>query len=77
MLHAVLDERELTLGEIAELHIGQVPPLKATPRSNVKVVCNDQTMFWCELGQTEGVYTLRIREFPDEEQELIDAITSE
>ena len=75
-LHAVLDERELTLGEIAGLRIGQVLPLKATPRSNVRVVCNDQTMFWCELGQAEGVYTLRIKEFPDQERELLDAITS-
>ena len=77
MLHAVLDERELTLGEIAELRVGQVLPLKATPRSSVKVVCNDQTLFWCELGQTEGIYTLRIKDFPDEEQELINAITAQ
>ncbi len=76
-LQAVLDERELTLGEISELRVGQVLPLKATPRSNVKLVCNDQTLFWCELGQTEGAYTLRIKDFPDEQQELIDAITSQ
>ena len=75
-LHAVLDERELTLGDIAALRVGQVLPLKATPRSNVRVVCNDQTMFWCELGQAEGVYTLRIRDFPDQEREMLDAITS-
>jgi flagellar motor switch protein FliM len=76
-LHAVLDERQLTLGEIAGLHVGQVLALKATPRSNVKVVCNDQTMFWCELGQAQGMYTLRIKDFPDQERELIDAITSQ
>lgn len=75
-LQAVLDERELTLSEIAGLRVGQVLPLKATPRSNVRVICNDQTMFWCELGQAEGVYTLRIKDFPDQERELIDAITS-
>ena len=75
-LQAVLDERELTLGEVAELRVGQVLPLKATPRSNVKVVCNDQTLFWCELGQSEGMYTLRIKDFPEGEQDLIDAITS-
>ena len=75
-LRAILDEPELMLGEVTELRVGQVLPLRATPRSNVKVVCNDETLFWCELGQTKGVYTLRVKEFASNEQGLIDAITS-
>lgn len=75
-LQAVLDEQDLTLSEVAEFRVGQMLALRAGPRSNIKVVCNDQTLFWCELGQAEGAYTLRVKDFPDEEQELINAIFS-
>ncbi len=73
-LQAVLDEQKLTLGDVAELHVGQMLTLRAGPRSPVKMICKDQTLFWCELGQTDGAYTLRVKDFPDEEQELINAI---
>ena len=73
-LQAVLDEQQLTLGDVAEFRVGQMLSLRAGPRSQIKAVCNDQTLFWCELGQTDGAYTLRVKDFPDEEQELIDAI---
>lgn len=75
-LQAVLDERDLTLGEIADLKVGQMLPLRVTPQSQVKLGCNDQTLFWCELGQAEGAYTLRVRDFADEERGMIDAILS-
>jgi flagellar motor switch protein FliM len=75
-LQAVLDEQKLTLGDVAEFRVGQMLSLRAGPRSQVKMVCNDQTLFWCELGQTDGAYTLRVKDFPDQEQELIDAIFS-
>jgi flagellar motor switch protein FliM len=76
-LQAVLDEQKLTLGDVAGFQVGQMLSLRAGPRSQVKAVCNQQTLFWCELGQTDGAYTLRVKEFPDEEQELIDAIFSD
>ena len=76
-LQAVLDERDLTLGDIAGLRVGQMLPLRATPQSQVKIVCNEQALFWCELGQAEGAYTLRVQDFADEEQDLIDAILSD
>lgn len=76
-LHAVLDEREFTLGEIAELKPGQTLHLRATPQSRTRVLCKEQTLFWCALGQADGVYTLRVQDFADEEQELIDAILSD
>ncbi len=75
-LQAVLDEQKLTLGEVAGLHVGQMLTLRAGPRSQVKMVCKDQILFWCELGQADGAYTLRVKDFPDEEQELINAIIS-
>lgn len=75
-LKAVLEERQLTLGDVAGLKVGQVLELQATPRSRVRMECNDQALFWCELGQAEGSYTLRVDEFVDLEQEFINDILS-
>jgi flagellar motor switch protein FliM len=73
-LRAVLEERQLTLGEIADLKVGQVIELKATPRSLVKIECKDQPLFWCQLGQQDGVYTLRVHDAIDPHQDFIDDI---
>lgn len=73
-LRAVLEERQLTLGEIAGLKVGQRLELQATPRSRVRVECNEQALFWCALGQADGAYTLRIEDFVDREQEFLDGI---
>ncbi|HLS19534.1 MAG TPA: FliM/FliN family flagellar motor switch protein [Paracoccaceae bacterium] len=76
-LHAILEERELTLGEIASLRPGDMLPLRATPQSRVKLVSNAQPLLWCEFGQAAGAYTLRVQDFISAEQDLIDAILSE
>lgn len=76
-LHAILDERELTLDEIANLKPGGMLLLRATPQSQVKLVSNAQPLLWCELGQADGAYTLRVQDFISAEQDLIDAILSE
>jgi flagellar motor switch protein FliM len=73
-LRAVLEEHQLTLGEIADLKVGQVLELKATARSLVKIECKDQPLFWCQLGQSEGLYTLRVQEAIDPHQDFIDDI---
>lgn len=76
-LRAILDEREFTLGEITEFKPGDMLPLRATPQSQVKLVSNEQPLLWCELGQADGTYTLRVQDFISAEQDLIDAILSE
>jgi len=75
-LKAVLEERHLTLGEIADLKVGQVLELQATPRSRVKLEGNNQGLFWCHVGKAEGSYVLRVDEFIDQEQEFIDDVLS-
>ncbi|MGO4707437.1 flagellar motor switch protein FliM [Microvirga sp. 2MCAF38] len=75
-LRAVLEERHLTLGELADLKIGQVLELQATPRSRVKLEGNEQALFWCHVGQAEGSYVLRVEDFIDQEQEFIDDVFS-
>ncbi|APT30631.1 MULTISPECIES: FliM/FliN family flagellar motor switch protein [Methylobacterium] len=75
-LKAILEEKQLTLGEIAELSVGQVLELRATPRSRVKLVGNDRDLFWCDVGQEEGGVVLRVDRFIDQDQEFIDDVLS-
>ena len=61
-LRAVLEERHLTLGEIAGLTVGQVIGLDATPATRIKLEGNDRPLFWARAGQAQGSYVLRIDE---------------
>lgn len=70
-LQAILDEKTMTLDEIARLRPGSVIPLSATPKAPIKLQANDQPLFWCQLGQAEGAYRLRINAVVDPEQEFI------
>jgi len=73
-LTAVLEERFLSLGEIAELKVGQVIELQATPRSRVKLEGNQQALFWCHIGQADGSYVLKVDEPIDQEKEFLDDV---
>jgi flagellar motor switch protein FliM len=73
-LRAVLDERQLTLGDIVDLQIGQVIELEATPRSLVTLECNGFSLFTCHLGQNAGVYTLKVADSIDPSREFINDI---
>jgi len=73
-LTAVLEERFLSLGEIADLKIGDVIELQATPRSRVKLEGNQQGLFWCHIGQSEGSYVLKVDEHIDQEKEFLDDV---
>lgn len=74
VLKAVLEERQFTLGEVAKFHVGQVLKLNATPDTMVRLECNDQRLFWCQLGQMNGVYSLQVKESADQKREFIDGI---
>jgi flagellar motor switch protein FliM len=76
VLRAVLEERSLTLGEVANFHVGQVIKLNATPDTMVRLECNNQRLFWCQMGQLNGAYSLQVRETADQKREFIDGILS-
>jgi flagellar motor switch protein FliM len=76
VLTAVLEERQLTLGEVAGFHVGQVIELNATPNTLVRLECNNQRLFWCQMGQLNGVYSLQVKESADQKREFIDGILS-
>ncbi len=71
---AILDERPGTLGEIARLRVGDILELNATTESQVVVETNGERLLWCSLGKSNGAYTLRVEEFVNKEQELMDNI---
>jgi flagellar motor switch protein FliM len=73
-LVAVLDEQELTLGEVAAFCVGQLLQLRASPDGVLCVECNGERLINCEIGKSNGVYTLRVRDFVDHEQEFIEDI---
>ncbi len=71
---AVIEEEGFTLGDVAEFRVGKILKLQATPRSRVQLQSNNQALFWCHLGQADGLYTLRIDESFDNEQEFFDTL---
>jgi len=75
-LHAVLDEVPMRLEEIAGLRVGQILGLKATPRTRVHLECDGERMIACQLGRSNGVYTLRVDDYVDREREFMNDILS-
>ena len=61
-IRAVAETRALTLGDVADLHVGQILKLQATANSRIKVESAEQPLFWAYLGQNDGYYTLCIDE---------------
>jgi flagellar motor switch protein FliM len=59
-LRAVLEERRMTLGEISGLRVGQIIQLDTRTDSRIRLECDEEPFFLCEIGQSEGRYTLRV-----------------
>ena len=76
MLTAVLDERMGDLGEVARFEVGQVVELNATAHGRVQLECNGERLMWCNLGKSQGKYTVRIDELVDREQEFMNELLS-
>lgn len=76
VVRGVIEEHQFVLADIAALKIGQVFALQATTKTCVKLECNAQPLFWCKLGQADGVYVLRVDDFVNQEQEFINDVMS-
>jgi flagellar motor switch protein FliM len=70
---AVLDELEMTLGDIADLAVGQVLNLHGAGMGRVRLECAGHEMFWCKLGRGEGRYSLEIEEPVEQESDPVEA----
>jgi flagellar motor switch protein FliM len=73
-LVAVLDEQQLPLLDVARFAVGSVLPLRATPDGVLRVECNGEPLINCEIGKSNGVYALRVRDFVDQEREFMEDI---
>jgi flagellar motor switch protein FliM len=70
---AVLDEVEMTLGDVAELTVGKVLSLENVGAGRVRLECAGREMFWCRLAQGEEHYSLEIEEPIEPEAEAVEA----
>ena len=59
-LRATLELAEMTLRSVAELRPGQILACPADVGSDVRLSCGSGDLFRCDLGQSNGFYTLRI-----------------
>jgi flagellar motor switch protein FliM len=73
-LSAVMEKTDLTLADVARFEVGQVIELPVSPTGLVALMCEGQSLFWCEIGQKDGSYTIRIDDFVDQQQEFIDDV---
>lgn len=76
-LKAVLEKRYLTLDEIASLEVGQTIRLQASPKTLVTLESDDEPLFKCFLGKSDGAYSLRIEEVIDNRKDIIEDILSQ
>lgn len=70
---AVLDELEMTLGDIADLAVGKVLNLHGAGMGRVRLECGGREMFWCKLGAGEGRYSLEIEDPIEQENDPAEA----
>jgi flagellar motor switch protein FliM len=70
-VQAILEEDGFTLGDIADLRVGNVLHLQSTAKSRVRLECNSEPLFWCQLGQADGKYTLRVDDAYDNEPDFL------
>ena len=73
-IRAVAETDKLSLGDVADLQVGQIVKLQATANSRIRVESAEQPLFWAYLGQNEGYYTLCIDEAFNQQREFINDV---
>lgn len=77
VVKGVIEERQFALVDIAGLKVGQILALQATTRTRVRLECNSAPLFWCRLGQADGLYTLQVDSRASRESEIVEDVLSE
>jgi flagellar motor switch protein FliM len=75
-INGVLEELEMSLGDIAGLTVGHVLQLRGAGAGRVRLESGGQNLFWCKVAQTDGRYTLEVEEPVEVEKGLLDAMLS-
>ncbi len=71
---AVLDGGEITLGDVARFHPGQILELDVRPEAPVRLECDGETLFHCDLGQAGGAFVLKLRRPASGEEEFLESV---
>jgi flagellar motor switch protein FliM len=77
VLTAILDSYKVTLGEIANWRVGDVVPLMSIDAGHLRLECENQPVFRCELGRARGYYNVQIEDSIDPEAQFIDDMISQ
>lgn len=76
-VRALLDEKKISLGEVARFAVGQTIVLDATTDSMIIIECEEQRLFRGRMGRSRDSYVVRIEEKIDPTEEFIDDILSD
>lgn len=76
-VRALLDEKQITLGDVARFTLGQTIMLDATTDSLIIIECEEQRLFRGRMGRSRDSYVVRIEEKIDPTEEFIDDILSD
>lgn len=76
-VRALLDEKQITLGEVARFTLGQTIVLDATMESLIIIECEEQRLFRGRMGVQRDSYVVRIEERVDPTEEFIDDILAD
>ena len=71
---AVLTGGETTLGKVSKLKVGDVLPLNVRTGDLIDVSCNHVPLIRCQLGQSDGLFQLRVEHFINGEQDFLEAL---
>ena len=71
---AVLDGGEITLGDVARFRPGQILELDVRPEAPVRLECDGETLFHCDLGQAAGAFVLKLRRPASSEEEFLESV---
>ncbi len=71
---AVLDGGEITLGDVARFRPGQILELDVRSEAPVRLECDGETLFHCDLGQAGGAFVLKLRRPASSEEEFLESV---
>jgi flagellar motor switch protein FliM len=61
-LTAILDEFEMTLGDVSALAVGRVLPLSGAGEGRIRIECAERGVFVCGFGERNSRYALEVED---------------
>jgi flagellar motor switch protein FliM len=71
---AVLEQFEMTLGDVAAFKVGHVLELRGGALGRVRLECAGQGVFWGRLSQSDAGYRIEVEGPIEDEDDLVAAL---